>query len=218
MLFLFLILPLPPLPPAYFFFNLIFFSPAAPRAGLAGSLLAEKNRQRKAYVDNPTDDHRAAFFRCRRLLQQRLREVQYAWTARKADEIQGHRSSPQRDGSTLLTAKTQILQQWAEHFRGVLNRPSTISEAAIVRLPQVQTNAVLDLPPFLQETIRAVPQLSSAKAPESDAIPAEMYKHGSPQLVDHLTALFQEMWRQGEVPQDFKYAAIVHLDKRNINR
>nr|VZI13316.1 unnamed protein product [Spirometra erinaceieuropaei] len=36
--------------------------------------------------------------------------------------------------------------------------------------------------------------------------------------MDHLTALFQEMWRQGEVPQDFKDATIVHLYKRKGNR
>nr|VZI27138.1 unnamed protein product [Spirometra erinaceieuropaei] len=66
-----------------------------------------------------------------------------------------------------------MLLRWAEHFRGVLNRPSAISDAAIERLPQVETNADLDLPPSLQETIRAVQQLSSGKAPGSDAIPAE---------------------------------------------
>nr|VZI08057.1 unnamed protein product [Spirometra erinaceieuropaei] len=36
--------------------------------------------------------------------------------------------------------------------------------------------------------------------------------------MDHLTALFQEMWRQGEIPQDFKYATIVYLYKRKRNR
>ncbi|BHF68245.1 hypothetical protein SprV_0301127800 [Sparganum proliferum] len=102
------------------------------------------------------------------------------------------------------------IQSWAEHVRGVLNRPSAISDAAIDRLPQVETNVDLDLPPSLQETIRAVQQLSSGKAPGSDTIPAEVYKHGGPQLMDHLTELFQ-MWRQGEVPQDFKDATIVHL-------
>nr|VZI21033.1 unnamed protein product [Spirometra erinaceieuropaei] len=69
------------------------------------------------------------------------------------------------DGNTLLTEKTQILQQWAEHFRGVLNGPSVISDATIERLPQVETNVDLDLSPSLQETIRAVQQLSSGKAP-----------------------------------------------------
>nr|VZI51952.1 unnamed protein product [Spirometra erinaceieuropaei] len=168
--------------------------------------------------------------------------MQDAWTARKAEEIQGYAdrndwknffsaikavygpptkgTAPllSADGSTLLTEKTQILQRWDEHFRGVLNRPSVISEAAIARLPHMATNADLDLPPSLQETIRAVQQLSSGKAPGSDAIPAEVYKHGGPLLMDHLTALFQEMWRQGEVPQDFKDATIVHLYKRKGNR
>nr|VZH96743.1 unnamed protein product [Spirometra erinaceieuropaei] len=192
----------------------------------------------KNHVAHPTDDNKAAFYPSRRRLQQRLREMQDAWTARKAEEIQGYADRNEwknfftaikavygpptkgtapllsADGSTLLTEKTQILKRWAEHFRGVLNRPSAISDAAIARLPQVETNADLDLPPSLQETIRAVQQLSSGKAPGSDAIPAEVYKHGGPQLMDNLTALYQEMWRQGEVPQDFKDATIVHLYKR----
>nr|VZI43014.1 unnamed protein product [Spirometra erinaceieuropaei] len=43
------------------------------------------------------------------------------------------------DDRTLLIEKTQILQRWAEHFRGVPHRPSVISDAAIERLPQVET-------------------------------------------------------------------------------
>ncbi|BHF60408.1 hypothetical protein SprV_0100337300 [Sparganum proliferum] len=177
----------------------------------------------------------------RRLVQQRLHEMQDVWTACKAEKIQGYADSNEwknfsaikavygpptigtapllsADGSSLLTEKTHILQRWAEHFRGVLNRPSTISDAAIARLPQVETNMDLNLPPSLQETIRAVQQLSSGKAPRSDTIPVEVYKGGGPQLMDHLTVLFQEMWRQGEVPQDFKDATIVHLYKRKGNR
>ncbi|BHF63698.1 hypothetical protein SprV_0200669200 [Sparganum proliferum] len=95
------------------------------------------------------------------------------------------------DGSTLIAEKIQILQRWAEHFRGVLNRSSTISDAAIGRLPQVETNVDLDRPPSLNETIRAVEQLCSGKASGFDAIPAGVYKHGGPQLMDHLTELFQ---------------------------
>ncbi|BHF69972.1 hypothetical protein SprV_0301301900 [Sparganum proliferum] len=190
------------------------------------NLLAEKNCLHKAYVDPPTTDDKAAFFRSRCHLRQRLREMQDAWTARKARRSKAVYGPPTKgsppllsaDGSTLLTEKTQILQRWAEHFRGVLNLPSAISDAAIDRLPQVETNADLDLPPSLQETIRTVQQLSSGKAPGSDAIPTEVYKHGGPQLMDHLTALFREMWRQGEVPQDFKDATIVHFYKRKGNR
>nr|VZH92806.1 unnamed protein product [Spirometra erinaceieuropaei] len=108
------------------------------------------------------------------------------------------------DRATLITEKTQILQRRAEHFRGVLNHPPTISDVVIVPLHQVETNADLDLASSLYETIKAAQQLSSGKAPGLDATPAEIYKHGGPQLMDHLTALFQEMWCQGEVPQNFK--------------
>nr|VZH97033.1 unnamed protein product [Spirometra erinaceieuropaei] len=115
------------------------------------NLLAEKNRLHKAYVDHPTDATKAAFNRIHCQLQQRLREMQDAWTARKAEEIQGYAdrnewknffsaikavySPPTKgtahlhsaDGNTLLTEKTQVLQRWAEQFRGVLKRPSVIS-------------------------------------------------------------------------------------------
>ncbi|BHF82830.1 hypothetical protein SprV_0802596900 [Sparganum proliferum] len=70
----------------------------------------------------------------------------------------------------------------------------------------------------LHETIRTVQQLSSGKAPASDASSAEVYKHGGPKFMEHLTALFQEIWRRGEVPQDFKYTTIIHLYNRIGNR
>nr|VZH96016.1 unnamed protein product [Spirometra erinaceieuropaei] len=57
------------------------------------NLLDEKNRLKKAYVDHPTDDNKAAFYRSRRHLKQGLREMQDAWTARKAEEVQGYAES-----------------------------------------------------------------------------------------------------------------------------
>ncbi|VDL91347.1 unnamed protein product [Schistocephalus solidus] len=124
--------------------------------------------------------------------------MQDTWMARKAEEIQGYADRKKwktfladikavyvppikgvapllnAEGTTLLTEKTQIMKRWAEHFRSVPNRPPTISNAAIDRRPQVETNAVPDLPVSLQETIRAVQQLSSEKSSGSDAIPAEI--------------------------------------------
>ncbi|BHF69561.1 hypothetical protein SprV_0301260700 [Sparganum proliferum] len=130
----------------------------------------------------------------------------------------GTASLTNAEGNTLLTVKTQILQRWAEHFRGVLSRRSTISDAAIARLPWVEINVDFGLPPSLHEPIRVVYQVSSVEAPGSETIPAEIYRHGGPQLLGHLTALLQEMLRQGESPQDFKDATTVHLYTRNGNR
>ncbi|BHF75104.1 hypothetical protein SprV_0501819900 [Sparganum proliferum] len=91
--------------------------------------------------------------------------MQDTWAARKAEISKGTRAltsgrtslsqsrlsaAPQpkspllsTDGNTLLTKKTQLLQRWAERFRGLLNPPSIISDAAIACLPQVETNAAL---------------------------------------------------------------------------
>ena len=80
------------------------------------------------------------------------------------------------DGSTLLTDKEAILKRWAEHFNSVLNRPSSINEDAIDRLPQIECNVLLDEFPTVMETRKAAQQqlLSSGKAPGVDAIPAEV--------------------------------------------
>ncbi|BHF65494.1 hypothetical protein SprV_0200850600 [Sparganum proliferum] len=51
----------------------------------------------------------------------------------------------------------------------------------------------------------------------SDSSPAEIYKYGGPQPMDHPKALFQKMWRQGQAPQDLKDAIIVRLYKRKVN-
>ncbi|VDM01241.1 unnamed protein product [Schistocephalus solidus] len=56
----------------------------------------------------------------------------------------------------MLAKKSKIPKHWAEHFRSVLNCSSAISDAAIDRFLQVDTNNDLDLPPSLSETIWAV--------------------------------------------------------------
>ncbi|VDL92061.1 unnamed protein product [Schistocephalus solidus] len=57
------------------------------------NLLAEKNGLHKAYMDLRTDATKEAFFRCRHLVQQRLRDMQDAWMIRKTEEIQGYADS-----------------------------------------------------------------------------------------------------------------------------
>ena len=82
------------------------------------------------------------------------------------------------EGSSLLTGKKAILKRWVEHFDSLLNRPSSISDDAINKLPQMECNLVLDEFPTVSETVKAIKLLSSGKAPGSDSIPAEIYKAG----------------------------------------
>ncbi|VDL89382.1 unnamed protein product [Schistocephalus solidus] len=164
------------------------------------NLLAEKNGLHKAYMDLRTDATIAAFFRCRRLVQQQLREMQDAWMAICGFCIKGTAPPLISDGTTLLIEKSKILNRWADHIRSVLNCSSAILDAAINLLPQVDTNSALYLLPSLPETIRSVQQISSGKAPGSNAISLEVCKYGEPWMMAELTTLFQVMWRQGQVP------------------
>ena len=70
-----------------------------------------------------------------------------------------------------------------EHFDNVLNRPSSINEEAINRLPQINMNPPLALLPRLDKVNLAIACLSSGKAPGSDGIPPEIFAGGGPTLV-----------------------------------
>ena len=150
-------------------------------------------------------------------VQTRLRDMQDSWLGKKADEIQSFadrkdmkkffdalksiygplssRTTPllSANGTYLLTDKVAILKRWAEHFDGVLNRPSSISGEAINRLPQVECNPLLDEFPTVSERVKAIKLLSSGKAPGSDTIPAAIYKAEGPTVAEKLTELFHIM-------------------------
>ncbi|VDL88688.1 unnamed protein product [Schistocephalus solidus] len=77
------------------------------------NLLAEKNRQHKVYMDLRTDAAKAAFFRCLRLIQQRLREMQDAWMIRKAEEIQGYADRNEMQDAWMIR-KAEEIQGYAD--------------------------------------------------------------------------------------------------------
>ena len=109
------------------------------------------------------------------------------------------------------------MKRWAEHFDSVLNRPSSISDDAIKRLTQIECNLLLDEFPTVAETVKPIKLLLSGKAPESDAIPAEIYKAGGSPVAKKTTGLFHIMWRKEAITQEFKDASIIHLFKRKGN-
>ena len=95
---------------------------------------------------------KSAYSNICRTVQTKLRDMQDSWLSKKADEIQSfadrkdmkkffnalktifgpHSSgtSPllSADGTSVLTDKEAILKRWAEHFDGVLNRPSSVND------------------------------------------------------------------------------------------
>ena len=80
----------------------------------------------------------------------------------------------------------------------------------------MECNLLLDEFPTVSETVKAIKLLSSGKAPESDAMPAEIYKAGGTPVAK-MTELFHIMWRKEAIPQEFKDASIIYLFKRKGN-
>lgn len=116
-------------------------------------------------------------------------------------------------GLILLTEKEKIFKRWVEPFNGILNRPSTINDEAINRLPQVPISQSLDAVPTLGEIQKAISLPSTGKAPGGEAIPTEIYKEGGMALVENLHHLFEPNWNQGEVHHNLNEASIIHLYK-----
>ncbi|BHF64731.1 hypothetical protein SprV_0200773800 [Sparganum proliferum] len=114
---------------------------------------------------------------------QRVSSLRLRRSAPSASPTKGTGPPLSSDGSIFLSAQSQILKRWAEHFRNVFNCPSTIFDAAIDRFPEVEINVDLDLPPSLPGAIRAVQQLSSGKAPGFNAITTEIDKHSDYRLM-----------------------------------
>ena len=207
------------------------------------TLLEQKHRLHRALLNDPSStSKKEAFSAARRTVQSELRRMQDEWLSEQADAIQAYAerkdmknfysalkavygptssgSSPllSADGNVLISDKEKILERWAEHFNSVLNRPSSINEEVIARLPQVPVDDTLADPPTEEEVTKAIKRLSSGKAPGADSIPAEVYASGGPKLIQCLTSLFNSMWTQEKLPQELKDASIIHLYKRKGNR
>ena len=201
------------------------------------SLLDEKHR---LHINDPSSTvKKVAFCNIKRNIQLELRQRQDKWLNKKADEIQcfadcndfysalktvygltssGSSSLFSADGNVLITDKEKVLEHWAEHFNCVLNRPSTINEEAIARLPQFSIKHFLADVPTEAEIEKRVKRLSSSKAPGADSISAEIYAFCGPIMIRKLCELFESMWIQVLIPQKLKDASIVLLYKRKGNR
>ena len=76
----------------------------------------------------------------------------------------------------------------------MLNRPLSVNENAINRLPQIKCNVLLDDFSTVTDSRKGIQHLSSGKAPGTDTVPAEVYKPSCGLLIaEKLTELFHFM-------------------------
>ncbi|KAL8610626.1 hypothetical protein ACOMHN_006345 [Nucella lapillus] len=113
----------------------------------------------------------------------------------------------------LLTDNEAINRRWSEKFEQLLNRPSSIDPSVIEQIPSRPLHMELDDPPTKDEVAGAIAQLQCAKSAGPDGIPPEVFKAGGQLLIHKFTEFLCMCWEDGCLPQDLKYARIVHLYK-----
>ena len=185
---------------------------------------------------------RDKFKHLQRQAQTSLRKMQDEWWERKADEVQRYADTQNSklffsaikevygppkpctapllsaDGSTLLKEKTSINARWREHFSNLLNRPSAVAPQALDLIPQKNTVHCLDLPPTMDEVLRAINKTSSGEAPGIDGIPAELFKSAGSVALETFHSLLTSIWEKEELPKDFRDATVVSLYKNKGSR
>ena len=210
---------------------------------LIDTMLDELHKLHAEYAnDKNSQGKKDRYNKAKQLTQAKLREMKDNWWVERTNELQvaadtnnakkffselkavygpsSRGSSPlyDLDGQTLIKEPALITDRWAQHFNLLLNRQSSVSDDAIEEVPQRPVIKELDIIPTAEETAKAIKQLSCGKAPGEDGIPPEVYKLGGDTLVAELTRLFERLWAEEEVPQDFKDALIIHLYKNKGDR
>ena len=113
----------------------------------------------------------------------------------------------------LLTKDDDIKKRWRDHFGEMLNRPALTDEAITAQdaptIEEIETGYVTK-----EEIRKAVRNMKNGKATGLDSITVEMLKTDIDMTTNALHELFQNIWDQEEIPDDWSKGLIVKLPKK----
>ena len=122
------------------------------------------------------------------------------------------------EGGRLLHDKGRIRERWVRFFRSLLNSKSDMLDPDIAKkLPQHPVASAVGIEPTEEEIATATKAMADAKAVGPDGLPVELLKLGLQKdrtILLELHRLSTLIWRQGEVPQQWKDAVITVLHKK----
>ena len=115
----------------------------------------------------------------------------------------------------LLTKEGEVKARWQEHFTEVLNRPVP-EVATVVEEPDVVNNSIDigDLEIRKGEIRSALGDMKSEKAPGIDSITADLLRADTDTTVQVLHELFNKIWEEESVPEDWLRGLIIKLPKK----
>jgi hypothetical protein len=180
---------------------------------------------------------KAKYLKLKRELQCRVRRLKNEWWQRQAEEIQTLHDKHDTKGmfqgikklcgptmkstqavkdleGNVLVEPEAILKRWTEHFDMLLNQFSEVDEKVLENIPQREVDEKLADPPTLDEVDKAIARLKNNKCSGEDGITAEIFKYGGDVIRELLHQIICQIWKEGQVPQQWIDALIIKLFKK----
>ena len=120
------------------------------------------------------------------------------------------------DDGSLLKDKVRILERWAGYFGALLNTKSPKLDPNISGLfPQRPLALSLGDEPAMDDMAAVIIRdMPNWKAMGPDSLPAELLKIDHPEFIRYFHNVLVNVWRTGDVPQQWKDATIKFLHKK----
>jgi len=119
------------------------------------------------------------------------------------------------EDGVLLRNKGEIRSRWVRFFNTLLNTKSPKLDPTILeRFPTRPVALSLGDEPTMIEMTEAIRSMANEKAVGPDSLPAELLKLDDPDILQHFHSILLAVWREGEVPQQWKDATIKVLHKK----
>ncbi|KAL1447078.1 hypothetical protein WDU94_005521 [Cyamophila willieti] len=206
--------------------------------------LAKKREEYNKYLANPTTKQRKKYVAARKNCQKEVRRIKEKWWTQKTDELQSfmnandtfnlYRAIKETVGpakkslniietkeGTCLKSKAEQLVRWKEHFDNLLNQDAQLElqELQISLHQKTSSDLIInDEPPTEAEIVKALSQLKNNKSPGEDLITAELLKGGEHITVNILHLLFDKIWSEKTLPEDWKHSTVVPIHKKGSKR
>lgn len=120
----------------------------------------------------------------------------------------------------ILTSENEIMERWKEYFYELLNKDTSTSVAN--QVAEFSTESIIDeeMEDAItnEELTMAIKECKRGKSAGNDKITSEMLKNLGKEGEEMLTNIFNKIWNEGHVPQDWTTGIIMPIHKKGDTR
>ena len=204
-------------------------------------LIEERGRLQTLWLSTGRERDKKKFVNARRIARQAVREAKNAWFQKKALEAERGQNGGkivwscirdmQRGKRGLVPVKMTVVreengnpcsspeaqqQRWRRHFSDILNLQSNFSAEELEMVRQRPLRPEMAAPPSEEELGSALGKMKNGKVGGESGILPEMLRAACSEedFTKRLLELVGDVWRECEVPTDWRDAVLVPLPKK----